>query len=322
MDDERCDAGAGDERCDVGAGGGTDTVSWRDLLEETRGRLAAGPVEVGPEEARWIVEEVTGLAAADLLRSLDSPATVRGVARLDALVARRLAGEPLQYVLGHWPFRALDLLVDARVLIPRPETEGVVDAALAALARGGGGSAVDGAPALGGAPVVVDLGTGSGAIGLSLAWEVPAADVWLVERAPGAAAVARANLVALGRAGRRVRLVEGSWFEPLPDALRGGVDLVVSNPPYVAADEALPDVVEDWEPGEALVSGPTGLEAIELIVAAAPTWLRPGGALVVEIGETQGPAVLALAAAADLTDAVIHLDLAGRPRTLVAHLPR
>ena len=108
------------------------TVTWRELLAETEGRLLGGRFTAGDaeREARWIVEEASGFEGAELAAGLNEPATERGVARLDAMVARRLAGEPLQYVLGHWPFRTLDLLVDRRVLIPRPETEQVVEHAL------------------------------------------------------------------------------------------------------------------------------------------------------------------------------------------------
>src|SRR5206468_3011716 len=120
-------------------------------------------------------------------------------------------GEPLQYVLGHWGFRTLDLLVDPCVLIPRPETEVVAGAAIDELRRINGRTALD-------------LGTGSGAIGLAIAVEVPSAQVWAVDRSPDALDVARANLAGIGRAGARVRLLESDWFAALPDELRGAVD--------------------------------------------------------------------------------------------------
>ena len=288
------------------------TVTWRELLAETEGRLLGGRFTAGDaeREARWIVEEASGFEGAELAAGLNEPATERGVARLDAMVARRLAGEPLQYVLGHWPFRTLDLLVDRRVLIPRPETEQVVEHALRELdARAGEGPAV-----------VVDLGSGSGAIGLSIAAERAKAgvEVWCVDASSDAVAVTRANLAGLGVAGASVRVVEGSWFDPLPEGLRGRVDLLVSNPPYVAADDPLPRDVADWEPTRALVPGPSGLEAIEHLVEHASSWLAPGGTLVVEIGETQGPVVVELAERAGYTDPRIEPDLAGRDRALVA----
>src|SRR5688500_2404619 len=153
------------------------------------------------------------------------------------MVERRAAGEPLQYVLGAWGFRSLDLYVDRRVLIPRPETEQVVEVALAELR------------ALGAAkPLVVDLGTGSGAIALSIAPEVPTSQVWATDASPAALAVARANLAGIGRAAARVRLEHGSWFAALPKLLQGRVDMVISNPPYVADGDTLPPEVADWEP--------------------------------------------------------------------------
>ncbi|QXC63176.1 peptide chain release factor N(5)-glutamine methyltransferase [Aquihabitans sp. G128] len=291
------------------------TVAWRALLAEAAASLAAAGVDAANQEARWIVGEATGLEGAELVLGLDELATVRGVARLDAMVARRTAGEPIQYVLGSWGFRSLDLLCDRRALIPRPETEQVVEVALreldrALLARHGGHR-----------PVAVDLGTGTGAIALSLAVERPGTEVWAVDRSADALAVARANLAGLGMAGTRVRLAEGSWFDPLPDDLRSGVDLVVTNPPYVAAHEELPAAVLDWEPVDALVPGPTGLEAYEVVLADAAAWLAPGGAFVAEVGHAQAAAVVELATAAGLVDAAVHQDHAGLDRAVVARRP-
>ena len=178
------------------------------------------------------------------------------VAHLDAMLARHAAGEPLAYVLGRWGFRHLDLAVDRRVLIPRPETEVVAGVALE-LARD--------APR----PVTVaDLGTGSGAIGLALADELPVdgVRVWLTDVDPDALAVARANLAGIGRRAANVRIAEGSWFEALPADVE--LDVAVANPPYVA--EGSPDVdasVRDWEPPGALFAGPDGLDAIRTLVA-------------------------------------------------------
>jgi len=232
----------------------------------------------------------------------------RSLAFFDAMVARRAAGEPLQYVVGSWGFRRLDLLVDRRVLIPRPETETVVEAALGELARLGG-------------DVVVDLGTGSGAIALSMAVEARPSEVWATDSSADALAVARANLAGVGgRAATCVRLVEGNWFGALPAELRGRVDLVVSNPPYVAEPEVadLPPEVAGHEPRAALVGGPTGLEQVARIVAEAPDWLASPGALVVELAPAQASAASALARDAGFADVDVRPDLAGRLRTLVA----
>ena len=184
---------------------------------------------------------------------------------------RRAAGEPLQYVLGRWGFRQLDLLVDRRVLIPRPETEQVVEVALAELDR---------RRASGGRPVVVDLGTGSGAIALSVAAERPGVDVWATDASPDALAVAAANLAGLGGWGAtRVRLVQGSWWTALPSDLAGRIDLAVTNPPYIAGGE-----MGDLDPGGHPVGAPRGargrpdgLEQIQVIIAEAPSGSPPPG---------------------------------------------
>jgi release factor glutamine methyltransferase len=172
--------------------------------------------------------------------------------------------------------------------------------------------------ARGGDGVVVDLGTGSGAIALSVAVERPGTAVWATEVSADALAVAQANCAGLGRVARHVTLLEGSWFEPLPATLRGRVDVVVSNPPYVAVDEPLPAEVRDWEPVGALIPGPRGLEAYEAIVAEAKVWLVDDGALVLEIGATQGPAVRDLVRSCGFASVGVHPDLVGRDRVVVA----
>lgn len=281
------------------------TVSWRELLVEARERLGS------TVDARRIVERASGYDGAEQHLRLDDAVTIRAAAHFEQMVERRATGEPLQYVLGAWGFRTLDLYVDSRVLIPRPETETVVEVALAELRNLGCR-----------APVAVDLGTGSGAIALSLAREVPGIEVWAVDRSADALAVARANLAGLGRAGARVRLAEGSWFEPLPPIVRGRIDLVVANPPYVAEREVddLPPEVAHWEPRSALVSGPTGLEDIAAIVDEAPRWLSRPGALVVEIAPHQRAAAVDLARDAGFDAVDVRPDLAGRARALVARV--
>jgi len=267
-------------------------------------------------EARWITAHVTGAPAGELVTGAAAPVAPDAVARALDLAARRAAGEPLQYVLGSWAFRRLELHVDPRVLVPRPETEQVVEVALRELGR------VPARPS--GAAVVVDLGTGSGAIALSIAAEAPAAvEVWATDVSPDALAVAEMNHAACAAALRRdarVVFARGSWFDALPSDLLGGVDLVVSNPPYVSAAEweALDPVVREHEPRSALVPGPTGFEGPQAVIAGAPRWLRPGGVLVVEIGASQADAAVAAADAAGLAEAAVRPDLAGRPRALVA----
>jgi release factor glutamine methyltransferase len=227
----------------------------------------------------------------------------------DLMVERRLAGEPLQYVLGRWGFRSLDLFVDRRVLIPRPETEMVA------------GLAIDELKAMRSAgidrPVAVDLGTGSGAIGLSIAVEVERAEVWITDASADALVVARSNLIGIGRAATRVQITEGSWFGALPPELLGSIDVIVSNPPYVATDDAVEDIVREWEPQSALFAGADGLDDIRTILKDAPSWLRPGGVLILEMDPLQLETVSELARASGFVGIETHVDLAGRDRALV-----
>ena len=288
------------------------TISWRELQSEAVARLRAGGVASAEVDARRIVEEASGAEGAELALVLSDPASTRGVARLDDMVSRRCAGEPLQYVLGRWSFRHLDLMVDRRVLIPRPETETVVEVALRELDRMGGRER---------SSTVVDLGTGSGAIALSMATERVRTSVWATDAGEDALVVARANLVGIGRAAARVRVAAGSWFSALPPELRGRVDLVVSNPPYVADDAELPPDVEEWEPVTALRSGPDGTDDLRLIIDDAPEWLVDGGTLVLELSPEQGDAMAAVARER-FAEVELASDLTGRVRALVARIPR
>ncbi|MGH9022407.1 MAG: N5-glutamine methyltransferase family protein, partial [Acidimicrobiia bacterium] len=177
--------------------------------------------------------------------------------------------------------------------------------------------------ALSGEFPLVDLGTGSGAIALALAREVPQARVCAVERSLAALEVAAANAVATLPPSRRPELFAGSWFDPLPSRLAGRLRLVVSNPPYVSEEEwpQLPAVVRDYEPREALVSGPTGLEAIACVVLGGVDWLAPAGILVCELAPSQAEAATGLARRAGYERVSIRRDWSGRERVLVAGRP-
>jgi release factor glutamine methyltransferase len=294
----------------------------RDVVTDAAEALGSAP------EARWIVAHATGMRGADLLAAPDVVVTPAVADAVRAIVDRCRAGEPLQYVLGTWAFRTLELHVDPRVLIPRPETELVVEVALAELAarrarRG------DGAPI-----AAVDLGTGSGAIALSLAVEFESASarlgpfqVWATDVSGDALEVLDQNLAVLARqspeAAGRVQVARGSWFDALPAALAGTLDLVVSNPPYVSASEwdALDPVVRDHEPVAALVPGPTGSEAMDIVLPGALGWLAPGGSLVIELAPTRADPAQERARALGFEDPEVRADLAGRPRVLVARRP-
>jgi release factor glutamine methyltransferase len=253
-------------------------------------------------EARWLVDEfVPG-------GDVDAAPALRAAAK------RRLSGEPLQYVIGHWPFRSLDLDLDDRALIPRPETEALVDVALRELAR----SEVA-------APLIVDLGCGSGAIGLALLDELRqrgvAATLVAVDESLDALALARSN--ALKHRLHAVSFVHSSWFDSLDSSLRARVDLVVANPPYVSEEEfVVLDPVLRYEPIGALVSpdagGVGGFADVACIFDGALEWLAPRGALVLEHANTHREAVLAAARTSGFSSAEDLDDLAGQPRVLVA----
>lgn len=285
-------------------------MSWRQLTAGAAQTLADRGIGNASQEARWLAQRAGGFDAAELQVVLDERPTERSAAFFRTMLDRRAEGMPLQYVMERWDFRTLELYVDRRVLIPRPETEVLVSRALAECDR------LD-------CRVAVDLGTGSGAIALSLAVERPSlAEVWGTDVSSAALAVARANLSGQGRAASRVRLTEGSWFAALPDDLRGRVDLLVSNPPYVAEPEMpdLPDEVRDWEPEEALVSGPEGLDAVAEILAEAPSWLARPASLLLEMAPHQTARAESLARSAGFDAVSVWPDLAGRDRILQARL--
>jgi release factor glutamine methyltransferase len=277
-------------------------MTWRHLYTLATERLGSDV------EARRIVERTSGREGPDWLLALDEHVPERAVPFFDDMVERRAAGEPLQYVLRRWGFRTLDLFVDQRVLIPRPETEVVVEVAIRELRR------IDSRR-----PLVADLGTGSGAIALSIAVEVPDAHVWATDASEDALAVARANLAGLASpAAVRVRMERGRWFDALPAAFRGEFDVIVSNPPYIAEGEVLPAEVAEWEPPSALVAGPAGTEAIAEVVVGASAWLAPAGAAVVEVAPHQADDARALARDAGFGHVDVRPDLNGRARVLVA----
>ena len=283
------------------------TVSWQELLAESIERLNEAGVDDAAISARRIVEEASGFDGGELNVHLTEPATKRCVAHLDSMVARRINGEPLQYVVGRWSFRMLDLLVDSRALIPRPETEEVAGWAIEEARRFA-------------SPTVADLGTGTGAIGLSIATEIAESTVHLTDVSSDALSVARANLVGTGRAAARVLISEGSWFDALDRELRGMLNVVVSNPPYVRTGDQLPPVVRDWEPELALRAGADGLRDLVAIVREAIDWLAPEGSLVLEMAPDQTAPIMQHCLDTGFATAEVRTDLSGRDRAVVARL--
>lgn len=265
-----------------------------DALVALRRQLAAASPSADLD-AELLLAHVLGggraIVVADPARTI-SPAQLEA---LSALALRRMAGEPVAYLTGHREFWLLDLEVTPDVLVPRPETELIVELALAALAP---------VPR----PSVLDLGTGSGAIALALARERPDAIVSAVDASAKALAVASRNARRLQVV--NVALLRGSWYEPVGDAR---FNCIVSNPPYVAAGDAAL-IALAHEPQQALVAGADGLDALRLICKGAGPHLSAGGTLIVEHGATQGAALRALMTQSGLAGIATHRDLAGHER--------
>jgi len=275
----------------VGGGGGT----IRQRLTEAATQLSATS-DTARLDAELLMAHALGVSRTELLlRHLHSGPPANFTSILD----RRLNHEPIAYILGTQPFYGLDLEVSPAVLIPRGDSEAVVE--VARLVREGHPTAR-----------VLDLGTGSGALLLAALSLWPKAQGIGLERSAAARDVAIRNAARHGLAGR-AEIIDGDWTQTgWADGL-GRFDLVLANPPYVEADAELAPSVRDHEPAEALFAGPLGLDDYRLLVPAVPALLAPSGTALFEIGATQGEAVAALARDAGLT-ATIHPDLAGRPR--------
>ena len=284
-----------------------DAVTWGEMLAETTEQVGDA------NEARWLCEHASGLDGAEFRQSQHEFVTTAMAKQLHDMVRRRLDGEPLQYVMKRWAFRHLDVLVDQRVLIPRPETELLVDVGL--IIANERLKQVE-------RPLnIVDLGTGSGVIGLSMAHELPLGKtkVWLTDQSSDALDVARGNLVGVGQKGGGVRLALGSWWNALDASLKGAIDIALCNPPYIAHnDDEVATDVHKWEPHSALYAGDNGLADIREVISGAPTWLANNGWLALEIGYRQGDEVRALFENAGLVNIDIRRDLAGRDRIALA----
>ena len=286
-------------------------VTWREMVKRTQ-------AEVGERNvAQWLCEHASGCDSGEFTDILDELVSERSAQHLQSMLARYAAGEPLQYVMGRWAFRRLDLLVDSRVLIPRPETELLVEHVTR--------YALQKIRDLGRGVTIADLGTGSGAVGLSLLHELPfeSAEVWMTDVSEDALHVARANAAGVGRNAVGARFGHGNWYAALSEDLRGSLDAIVSNPPYIAAgDPLVGDSVLKWEPHTALFAGADGLSDLRVVVSGASDWLVPGGLLAVEMGFTQGTEVSQLFTSAGFTKVSVHKDLAGLDRFVTGLAPR
>jgi release factor glutamine methyltransferase len=275
--------------------------TWADLLTRARARLSGR--DHAPFEADELLARATGRPRSWFHARRQEAAGAEEIAAFEELVERRAAGEPLQYLLGEWEFLGRTFTVDPRALIPRGETEGIVEEARRAAPR---------------AARLLDLGTGSGILAVSLALERPLARVVALDRSLGALALAAANARRHGVAGR-VRFLASDWLGAI--GLTARFDLAVANPPYVPLTDQphLSKTVSEHEPGLALYGGADGLEPLRVLLGALPAFLAPGAPFVFEFGYSQANDVSALVeASSDFRLERVRLDAAGIPRTATA----
>jgi release factor glutamine methyltransferase len=277
----------------------SETWTIRKVLTWTTQHFEKRQVDAPRLTAEVLLSHVLKTSRVRLYVDLDRPLAKEELSTFRALIERRMAGEPTAYLTGVKEFYNRPFKVDARVLIPRPETELLVEAALHALPKDAPSQALD-------------VCTGSGCIAISLAAERPQASLLAVDLSPGACALAKENAEALGVA-PRVTILQGSLFEPVPAEARFA--LIVSNPPYIGSGE-IPGLSAEVrrEPHLALDGGPDGLALLRRVVEGARRFLIPGGLLAMEIGETQGAAVRELLQSAGYADARVEKDLERRDR--------
>lgn len=286
-----------------------DPLELKALLQFAIERLTAAGVDQPRLDAELLLASAANSTRERLLTGAITPDDGCRRRFLD-LVEKRVARMPLAYLLGRREFYSLEFEVSPEVLIPRPETETLVAAALAIIG--------------GAAPRIIDLGTGPGTIALAIAANAPRVRVVATDISAGALAIARRNAARMGL-GDRVELRRADCWTALDDAgPLGCFDLIVSNPPYIRDADlaALAPEVRDYEPRLALAAGSDGLELYRRIAAGAPVHLNHGGELMVEVGQGQAPEVAAVVRAAGFTRTAVHNDLAGIERVVEAHLPR
>ncbi|WP_323008353.1 peptide chain release factor N(5)-glutamine methyltransferase [Paracoccus sp. (in: a-proteobacteria)] len=274
-------------------------MTGAEALRQGAARLAAAGVPGAADDARLLLAHALELPRHHLAAALAAPLPPEALRRFDAGLVARAARQPVSQILGRRAFWKHDFYVTRDTLDPRPETETLVEAALAEPFSS-----------------VLDLGTGTGAILISLLAERPGVRGTGTDISSAALKVAQENS---GRIGVCADFLESDWFS----SVRGRFDLIVSNPPYIALEEMaqLNPEVREWEPHQALTDGADGLSAYRVIAAGAPAHLLPEGRLMVEIGPTQGAAVVSLMCAAGLIDPRIFPDLDGRDRVVTARKP-
>lgn len=276
-------------------------AAWRGV----RDRFRQAGIDTPELDARLLAELAFGMPPLDLVNREREAAPPEAVAKLEAYAVRRLRGEPVVRIIGEKEFWGLPFALNAATLVPRPETEMLVRRGLEVLAGRVHKN-------------MLDLGTGTGCIPIAVLAESPSARAVAVDLSAEALAAARANAERHGVAGR-LDLRQGSWFDPLQ--VGESFDLITSNPPYIERGEIddLPPEVKDHDPHLALDGGTDGLDAYRAVVGEAIHWLKPGGALAVEIGSTQAAAVRALFLMAGFEDVSVEKDLAGLDRVVVGY---
>lgn len=281
---------------------------WLAWAQHALASVATDPLQ----EARWLLMAALDCSAADLMLNPDRLLTPPQINLLAGQVAEIQAGKPLAYVLESWSFYGLDVRVTKETLIPRPETEELVTALLNHLTKYAASGQQD-------KPLqLLDLGTGSGAIALALAQALPKAEILATDRSPRALAVASANAEQLGLT--QISWACMDWCAALQATPQ--YDAIVSNPPYLRADDPHLNTSIAHEPISALVSGPTGLEDLEEIANAAAQRLRPQGILMMEHGYDQGPAARSILQKVGFEGCHTLQDLAGQDRVVVGHWQR
>jgi len=282
----------------------------RELIQVTSDYLDGKGVESAKLNAERLLADVLGLSRIELFFQHDRPVLGDELDRFRDLVRRRAQGQPLQQILGETEFYSRVFKVKPGVFIPRPETERLVEEAVALLAPPDRRLL---------APVAVEIGCGTGIIGISLAMEIPRLTVYATDVNPTAVKLTEHNAHTLG-AGPRIHVLPGNRFDPLPAHLKGQVDLVVSNPPYIREADipGLAAEVSEHDPVEALSGGEDGLVFYRALVSGVSDWLRPGGHMAVEIGDDQGQDVEDIFSASGLEDIRVIRDYADRDRVVTA----
>lgn len=287
-------------------------LTVRELIRVTSEYLAGKDIASAKLNTERLLADVLGLSRIELFMQFDRPVLGRELEKFRGVVKRRAAGEPLQQILGETEFYSRVFKVEPGVFVPRPETERLVETAVQLLSPGDQGLL---------APVAVEIGCGTGIVGISLALELPRLTLHATDIDPVAVDLAGRNAHTLG-VEARVHLYQGNRFDPLPRHLRGHVDLLVSNPPYIRRSDldGLPQDVKDHDPHTALDGGADGLDFYRALAAGMGAWLRRGGHIAVEIGADQGGDVSGILAASGGHDIQIVQDYAQRDRVVTAQV--